>query len=45
MEARVLEHDQTGEGEPPFVLAPGGSTGWDGWFALTPTLSAFRPGS
>jgi pimeloyl-ACP methyl ester carboxylesterase len=42
MEARVLEHDQTGEGEPPFVLVPGGLTGWDGWLPLVPTLSASR---
>lgn len=42
MEARALEHDQTGEGEPPFVLVPGGLTGWDGWLPLVPALSASR---
>lgn len=42
MEARVLEHDRTGEGEPPFVLVPGGLTGWQGWLPLVPALSASR---
>src|ERR1700751_3712090 len=42
MEARLLEHDQAGEGEPPFVLVPGGLTGWDGWLPLVPALSKSR---
>lgn len=42
MEARVLEHDHTGEGDPPFVLLPGGLAGWDGWLPLVPALSRSR---
>lgn len=42
MEARILEHDQVGEGDPPFLLVPGGLTGWDGWAPLVPALSASR---
>ncbi|HZI74163.1 MAG TPA: hypothetical protein VFD73_09105, partial [Gemmatimonadales bacterium] len=42
MEARILEHDQAGAGEPPLVLVPGGLTGWDGWLPLVPALSASR---
>jgi pimeloyl-ACP methyl ester carboxylesterase len=42
MEARRLEHDQAGSGEPPLVLVPGGLTGWDGWLPLVPALSERR---
>jgi len=42
MEARILEHDQAGSGEPPLVLFPGGLTGWQSWLPLMPTLSASR---
>lgn len=42
MEARVLEHDRAGEGDPPFVLLPGGLTGWQSWLPLVPALSAER---
>lgn len=42
MDARVLEHDRTGAGEPPYVLLPGGLTGWDSWLPLMPALSARR---
>lgn len=42
MEARVLEHDRTGDGEPPLVLLPGGLTGWQSWLPLVPALSADR---
>lgn len=42
VEARVLEHDRAGRGEPPFVLVPGGLTGWDGWLPLVPALSESR---
>jgi pimeloyl-ACP methyl ester carboxylesterase len=42
VEARVLEHDRTGEGDPPIVLLPGGLTGWQSWLPLVPTLSADR---
>lgn len=42
MEARILEHDQTGEGDPPLVLLPGGLTGWDSWLPLLPALAARR---
>lgn len=38
----MLEHDRTGDGEPPFVLLPGGLTGWQSWLPLVPTLSANR---
>lgn len=40
MEARILEYDQAGEGEPPLVLLPGGLTGWQSWLPLMPALSA-----
>jgi pimeloyl-ACP methyl ester carboxylesterase len=40
--ARVLEHDQTGDGDPPLVLLPGGLTGWQSWLPLVPALSADR---
>lgn len=42
MEARVLEHDRAGEGDPPFVLLPGGLTGWQSWLPLLPALSGNR---
>lgn len=42
MEARVLEHDRAGEGDPPLVLVPGGLTGWQSWLPLVPALSADR---
>ncbi|HET8565516.1 MAG TPA: alpha/beta hydrolase [Solirubrobacterales bacterium] len=42
MEARVLEHDGAGDGEPPLVLLPGGLTGWQSWLPLVPALSADR---
>lgn len=42
MDARVLEHDTVGEGEPPLVLLPGGLTGWQSWLPLVPALSADR---
>lgn len=42
MEARILEHDQAGSGEPPLVLLPGGLTGWQSWLPLMPALSASR---
>lgn len=42
MEARILEHDQAGSGEPPLVLLPGGLTGWQSWLPLVPALSADR---
>lgn len=42
MEARVLEHDRVGIGEPPIVLLPGGLTGWQSWLPLVPGLSADR---
>jgi len=42
MEARLLEHDQAGSGEPPLVLLPGGLTGWQSWLPLMPPLSASR---
>jgi pimeloyl-ACP methyl ester carboxylesterase len=42
VEARVLEHDQAGEGDPPIVLFPGGLTGWDSWLPLVPALAADR---
>jgi hypothetical protein len=34
VEARVLEHDRTGEGDPLIVLPPGGLTGWQSWLLL-----------
>lgn len=42
MEAQVLEYDQAGSGEPPFVLLPGGLTGWQSWLPLVPALSKKR---
>jgi len=42
VDARVLEHDRSGEGEPPYVLFPGGLTGWASWLPLLPALSAER---
>jgi pimeloyl-ACP methyl ester carboxylesterase len=39
VEARVLEHDRAGEGDPPIVLLPGGLTGWQSWLPLVPALS------
>lgn len=42
MEARVLDHDGAGDGEPPLVLLPGGLTGWQSWLSLMPALSADR---
>lgn len=42
MNARILEHEHTGEGEPPLVLLPGGLTGWQSWLPLVPALSADR---
>jgi hypothetical protein len=34
VESRILEHDQTGDGDPPLVLLPGGLTGWLSWLPL-----------
>jgi pimeloyl-ACP methyl ester carboxylesterase len=42
VEARVLEYDRTGTGEPPVVLLPGGLTGWQSWLPLVPALSMDR---
>jgi pimeloyl-ACP methyl ester carboxylesterase len=42
IEPRVLEHDGTGSGDPPFVLLPGGLTGWDSWLPLIPALAEQR---
>lgn len=42
VEARVLEHDLAGEGDPPLVLLPGGLVGWQSWLPLVPALSADR---
>lgn len=42
IEARVLEYDIAGIGEPPVVLLPGGLTGWQAWLPLVPALSADR---
>jgi pimeloyl-ACP methyl ester carboxylesterase len=42
VEARVLEHDWSGDGDPPLVLLPGGLTGWQSWLPLVPPLSADR---
>lgn len=42
MKARVLEHDQAGQGGPPLVLLPGGLTGWQSWRPLVPALSSAR---
>ncbi len=42
MEVRVLEQDQAGSGEPPFVLLPGGLTGWQSWLPLVPPLAELR---
>lgn len=38
----MLEYDEAGEGDPPFVLLPGGLTGWQSWLPLVPALSANR---
>jgi pimeloyl-ACP methyl ester carboxylesterase len=37
-----LEQDQAGSGEPPFVLLPGGLTGWQSWLPLVPSLVELR---
>lgn len=42
MDARLLEYDMAGTGEPPFVLLPGGLTGWQSWVPLVPALSHDR---
>jgi pimeloyl-ACP methyl ester carboxylesterase len=42
MDARVLEHDTTGTGDPPLVLLPGGLTGWQSWLPFVPVLSTDR---
>jgi pimeloyl-ACP methyl ester carboxylesterase len=42
VEARVLEYDQAGSGEPPFVLLPGGLTGWQSWLPLVSPLAELR---
>jgi pimeloyl-ACP methyl ester carboxylesterase len=42
VEARVLEHDQNGAGDPPLVFLPGGLTGWQSLLPLVPLLSADR---
>jgi pimeloyl-ACP methyl ester carboxylesterase len=42
MQARVLEHDSTGTGEPPIVFLPGGLTGWLTVASLVPALSRLR---
>lgn len=42
VEARILEYDRVGNGEPPLVLLPGGLTGWQSWLPLVPALSADR---
>jgi pimeloyl-ACP methyl ester carboxylesterase len=42
VEARVLEHDQNGVGDPPLVFLPGGLTGWQSLLSLAPLLSADR---
>jgi pimeloyl-ACP methyl ester carboxylesterase len=42
MQARILEHDQAGEGEPPLVLLPGGLTGWQSWMPLVGALCVDR---
>lgn len=42
VEARALEHDRAGDGDPPLVLLPGGLTGWQSWVPLVPSLSADR---
>ena len=38
----MLEHDSTGEGEPPLVIVPGGLTGWVSFLPLLPALSEHR---
>jgi pimeloyl-ACP methyl ester carboxylesterase len=38
VEPRILEHDSTGEGEPPLVLLPGGLTGWQSYVPLLEPL-------
>jgi pimeloyl-ACP methyl ester carboxylesterase len=42
VEARVLEHDENGSGDPPLVFLPGGLTGWQSLLPLVPALSAER---
>lgn len=42
MKPRILEYDRAGDGEPPFVLLPGGLSGMQGWTPLVPALSAER---
>jgi len=42
MEPRRLEHDESGAGDPPFVLLPGGLTGWQSWLPLVPALAEYR---
>jgi pimeloyl-ACP methyl ester carboxylesterase len=42
MKPRILEHDETGQGDPPIVLVPGGLTGWQSWLPLVPVLAAHR---
>jgi pimeloyl-ACP methyl ester carboxylesterase len=42
VEARLLEYDMAGTGEPPLVLLPGGLAGWQSWAPLVPALSHGR---
>jgi pimeloyl-ACP methyl ester carboxylesterase len=42
VEARILEHGQSGEGDPPLVFLPGGLTGWKSLAPLVPSLSTTR---
>jgi pimeloyl-ACP methyl ester carboxylesterase len=42
VQARVLEYDRAGTGDPPVVLLPGGLTGWQSWLPLVPALSLDR---
>jgi pimeloyl-ACP methyl ester carboxylesterase len=39
VDTRELEHDSTGEGEPPLVLLPGGLTGWQSYLPLLEPLA------
>jgi pimeloyl-ACP methyl ester carboxylesterase len=39
---RILQSDRVGAGDPPFVLLPGGLTGWQSWMPLVPALSDSR---
>lgn len=41
MEARILQHEEKGEG-PPIVLVPGGLTGWLSWIPHAERLSQSR---